>query len=127
MRYMLALPEDAREQGPARLTGVTCPECPGVLTVEAEDRDALVFECRIGHSFSSDELIADKEKQAERLLWAAVEALEELGALLWDLGVDGERAKRAQEEAVAVRRLIDATVLAKLDEVAGCRDGAGEG
>lgn len=43
MRDMAALPADAREPGGARLTGLTCPECPGTLTVEAEGRDNLVF------------------------------------------------------------------------------------
>jgi hypothetical protein len=126
MRPLPALPADAREPGAARLTGVTCPDCPGVLTVKSEGHDQLHFECRVGHTFSSEELIADKEQRVERLLWSAVEALEELSALLRDLGGDGERARRALAEAAAVRRIIEETVPARLGVDASCRaDGEG--
>src|SRR5262245_52365828 len=94
---MIAVPDDAHEPGPSRFTGVTCPECPGALTVQAEGESALVFQCRIGHLYSQSELIFAKEKRAEDVLWAAVEALEELAALLRDTGTDPERARRAMD------------------------------
>src|SRR5579885_2066667 len=127
MRQMPALPADAREPGPARLTGLTCPECPGSLTVQAEGGDHLVFTCRVGHTFSTQELVADKEKRVERLLWAAVEALEELSAFLRDVGVDPDRARSALLESAAIRQVLEATVPAQLDKTAACTDGQGEG
>ena len=127
MRHMPALPADAREPGTARLTGVTCPDCPGVLTVQADGRDSLVFVCRVGHTYSAEELVCDKEKRAELLLWAAVEALEELAALLKDTGIDGERARRALEESRLVRRLIDSTVPTELTRASKCAVEDGEG
>jgi hypothetical protein len=96
-----------------------------VLTVQGENPGHLLFECRIGHAFSSEELIGDKEKRVERLLWSAVEALEELSALLRDLGSDGDRARAALAEAVAVRRIIEETVPARLEGSAAC-SGDGE-
>lgn len=124
---MLALPADAREPGAARLTGVTCPECPGVLTVELAAGRILLFECRIGHAFVAEELIEDKERRAEHRLWSAVEALEELSALLRDIGGDGERARRAREDAAAIRRIIEETVPARLDLDARCEGDARAG
>jgi two-component system chemotaxis response regulator CheB len=97
-----------------------------VLTVQREGPDQLLFECRVGHAFSPEELIADKEKRVELLLWSSVVALEELSALLRDLGGDGERARRALAEAVVVRHIIEATVPARLEVSPACT-GDGEG
>jgi hypothetical protein len=69
-----------------RVTGVSCPECSGVLGVRAEGReDSLVFECRVGHTYDVAELLAAKEEMLERRLWVATTALDELIALLGDL------------------------------------------
>lgn len=122
---MLALPLDAHEPGSPRLTGITCPECPGVLEVESAGGDTLVFRCRIGHLYTQEELLMGKEQRVERLLWAAVEALEELSALLREIGVDGERGSRAHREAEAVRRVIEDMVPVRVEE--GAPRWAGEG
>src|SRR5262245_23467717 len=97
---MQALPKlapRAREQ----TTGLTCPDCPGVLEVSS-DEEHLLFRCRIGHTYSLQDLIQAKETRLEDLLWAPVTALEELIALLHDtvaqqrvLGSPREYAERA--------------------------------
>jgi hypothetical protein len=109
------------EDGTAHVTGLSCPDCGGVVQVETEGRDAtLVFECRIGHSFDVPELLAAKEERLEEHLWAANTLLEELAALLADLAQHGddhgepaaavlafrERAIRARSTAVGLRAVI---------------------
>jgi hypothetical protein len=108
------------DDGTTHVTGLSCPDCGGVLKVETEGRDAtLVFECRIGHTFDVPELLAGKAERLEEHLWAANTLLEELAELLTDLAQgDGrgepiaavrafrERAGRAKGNAVALRVVI---------------------
>jgi hypothetical protein len=109
------------EDGTAHVSGVSCPDCGGVLQVETEGRDAtLVFECRIGHTYDVPELLAAKEDRLEEHLWAANTLLEELVQLLTDLAQHGdahgepagaarafrERASRARSSAVVLRTVI---------------------
>jgi two-component system chemotaxis response regulator CheB len=115
---MVAVPAPDQENGAERLTGVSCPTCPGVLRVAAVGT-ALLFRCRIGHVFDAAELIAAKEQRTEELLWAAVEALEELAAILRDTHRDGERAERAAAEAAALRQLVAHTKPAHIEELSG--------
>jgi hypothetical protein len=83
---MEALPRSLNAEGHPDLTGVSCPECCGMLTVRQEGRNgALVFACRIGHTFALGELLAAKEERLDEELWGAVTRLEELIALLVDL------------------------------------------
>jgi two-component system chemotaxis response regulator CheB len=103
------------------VTGVTCPECAGVLEVQREGYGNLRFICRVRHTMSVDELLAGKEEKIENDMWATVRALEELTALLKDLEAYARRFGREQiggphEERIAqasehVRRL--RTILAE--------------
>ena len=104
-----------------QLTGIGCPECPGALEVRGEgERGYLVFTCRIGHAYSTYDLLAGKEKAVEDRLWAAVLAFEEMAAILRDLeahavshgepeasGPYGERRARARAQAETFRRLAE--------------------
>src|SRR5256885_8933180 len=73
-----------------RLTGLSCPDCHGVLEVAAESKtDPLLLICRIGHTYSSAELIMAKEEVIEHVLWAGLTAIEELHALLAELDEKG--------------------------------------
>jgi two-component system chemotaxis response regulator CheB len=105
-------------------TGMICPDCGGSLITRAAGGDApartyLVFQCRVGHRFTLEDLLNGKEEQIERAMWMAVYAYEELVALLRDLaawpGGDGriisedqsrERIERADTTARALRELI---------------------
>jgi hypothetical protein len=119
---MYALPPRL-ERGTLLVTGVSCPDCGGVLMVRAEGRDdSLVFECRIGNTLDVVELLAAKEERLDELLWSSHTVLEELIALLHDLVAQGaehgetpasiraygERAVRARANASALRKVIDA-------------------
>jgi two-component system chemotaxis response regulator CheB len=96
-------------RGPDRegITGVSCPECPGVLRLSEEGgRGFLVFRCRIGHAYSADELLRAKEERLECLQWAGITARDELAALLEDLATlveDPDRHEVLRSRAAAVR------------------------
>jgi hypothetical protein len=86
---MEAVPRNLTD-GNRRTSGLVCPECYGVLQVEAlGPNDHLLFICRIGHTFSLTELLASKETDLEERGWSAVLAAEEMVALLGDLLRDG--------------------------------------
>jgi two-component system chemotaxis response regulator CheB len=108
---------------PARLpverqgfTGLICPDCRGSLTVRLQGRLAS-FTCRIGHTYSLEELLVGKESALETRMWEAVYAFEEMAALLTDLDRHGlaqgigpaacrERAGLTREQAIRLRSLI---------------------
>lgn len=116
---MHALPP-ALAPGREEVTGIACPECPGVLTVTVEGAQGyLHFKCRIGHAFSTDELIAAKERQLEDHLWSATTTLAELMQLLRDLqrhGIQPERSSafrqrilRGEVQDQQLRRVLEET------------------
>jgi hypothetical protein len=85
-----------RESAPGALTDLGCPDCRGVLAVqELGDKGHLSFECRIGHTFSSESLIAAKEEQLDTALWTVVEVFEEATILYHDLAERAREAGRA--------------------------------
>jgi hypothetical protein len=98
------------------VTGVSCPDCSGVLSARAEGRDGfLAFVCRIQHTYDVAELLTAKEERLEDRLWSALLGFEELAALLDDLAARGDdhgetaAARRAYEErAVLARRQAEA-------------------
>jgi two-component system, chemotaxis family, protein-glutamate methylesterase/glutaminase len=115
---MDALPADMPADGIETFTGVVCPDCRGSVTVRIHKTHA-VFTCRVGHSYSADELIGGKEGALEVRLWEAVYALEELAVLLTDLdrrhlanGADPvespQRIAQAREQAARLRAIIQA-------------------
>jgi two-component system chemotaxis response regulator CheB len=59
---------------------VVCPLCDGVLTA-AQAGAFQHFRCHVGHAFTLDSLVREQSEQVERVLWAAVRALEESAAL----------------------------------------------
>jgi hypothetical protein len=63
-----ALPSEI-ERRTLHVTGVSCPDCCGVLGVRAEGRESvLAFECRVGHTYDVAELLAAKEEVLEQRL-----------------------------------------------------------
>jgi hypothetical protein len=78
-----------------------------------------VFTCRVGHSYSADELVGGREGALEVRLWEAVYAFEELAVLLTDLdrqhltdGIDPaaslQRIAQAREQAARLRAIVQA-------------------
>lgn len=110
------------DPSPWSLTSFGCPDCSGVLTVKEEGNlGLLVFRCTVGHTFSSESLIAAKEEQLENALWTVVELFQEIDHLCGELASrakDGgpnaqsaaytRRAGRARDLAERVRQIIAA-------------------
>jgi two-component system chemotaxis response regulator CheB len=107
--------EQEKALGPA--SGITCPECHGALW-EVRDAGLLRFECRIGHAFSGESMLADHNDAVERAVWAAVRALAENAALhrrfAEDARLQGQaalaanyagRAEEAEEHGRQLRQL----------------------
>jgi len=115
---MYALPPGLRDAHDPQVSGVSCPDCCGMLSVRPEGkRWTLVFECRVGHTFMLEELLAAKEERIDALLWTSYTAVVELTALLGDICDHEastevvqqyrERQERARVHAERIRRIID--------------------
>jgi two-component system chemotaxis response regulator CheB len=64
---------------PNGASGLTCPECHGSLW-ELKESGSIRFECRIGHTYGVDALLAEQAETVEAALWSAVNALQERAA-----------------------------------------------
>ena len=60
----------------ANFSGLTCPECRGPLWEEPQSKPKELV-CRVGHRFSFESLLEQHAVATERILWAAVLAVEE--------------------------------------------------
>ena len=103
--------------GEEQPSGLTCPECLGVLGVREEGpRRTLHFRCRTGHAYAAEEVLVGKEDRVENLLWMSLTALDELMAFLRDLIARGkggpyvpdheDRLRRAEEQKKTLVALI---------------------
>ncbi len=72
-------------------SGVSCPDCHGVL-YQSGDETALRYRCRVGHAWSPDSLEAAKDQEVEDAIWVAVRNLEERSAMYQELA---ERSRRS--------------------------------
>jgi two-component system chemotaxis response regulator CheB len=102
--------------GPA--SGLICPECGGALW-EGTEEGVLRYQCHVGHAYTSDSLMAEKEGELESTLWAALRALEENADLRRRMArrmgngtMDRirkeyeEQAEEAEKRAAILRRLL---------------------
>ena len=128
---MYAIPPRVEATLEPLLAGVSCPDCCGGLTVHAEGkRPDLVFECRVGHTYSVAELLVAKEERLHARLWTAYTALTEMVALLGDLAERdaddascrryAERADVARTQAGRLRRLIEDNTPLALQSESDC-------
>jgi two-component system, chemotaxis family, protein-glutamate methylesterase/glutaminase len=115
-----ALPPDLTPPSADMVSGIACPQCHGVLRVRAEGAGHLNFTCRVGHALSLKELVAALERLFEDSVWAAIRSAEEIDALLGDVlafrarvadpppeATYEDRRRRARQQALALRELID--------------------
>jgi two-component system chemotaxis response regulator CheB len=58
------------------LTMIVCPDCGGPLW-EFRNKEFKNFQCRVGHKFSPESILANHAEMLERALWVAVRTLEE--------------------------------------------------
>jgi two-component system chemotaxis response regulator CheB len=79
---------------------IVCPICSGVLT-EAQPGLFQHFRCHVGHAFTLESLVREQSEEMERVLWAAVRALEESAALARRVSLHetGEVKRRLAEKA----------------------------
>jgi len=118
---MYALPRRNASGHACLPTGLSCPDCDGVLGIVWEGQEHHPsFRCRVGHRFALTELLAAKEGRLENRLWAALVAVEEVVAVLHDIESDPhlmncmgnggrwrERIARGQRLAGRLRVLIE--------------------
>ena len=108
---------------PSLPTSFTCPECKGAIH-EIREEGLTRFRCRVGHAYSTHDLLGDKAKAAEESLWVALQTLEERAQMLevmaaedrqrgWHRGAGGyaERAKEARSHADRLRELLQHVTL----------------
>ncbi len=113
-------PQEEKLLGPA--SGLTCPDCNGAIW-EIQDGEVLRFRCRVGHVYSSQNMVTASADATENALWAAVRALEENAALGYRLGGDAQehgherlataylrRARESDEHARELRRILGASI-----------------
>jgi two-component system chemotaxis response regulator CheB len=95
-------------------TSFTCPECKGPIH-EIREEGLTRFRCRVGHAYSTYDLLGDKARAVEESLWVALQTLEERAEMLelmaaddaqraWHRGV-GTFADRARETRAHADRL----------------------
>jgi two-component system chemotaxis response regulator CheB len=65
---------------PGEPSGLTCPECNGVL-FEIKDGENARYRCRVGHAYSMETLFSDQAQSVEAALWSAMVALKEKAVL----------------------------------------------
>ena len=84
---MWALPANLRSTAGLQVSGLSCPDCDGVLQVAVAEPDSgyLQFVCRIGHAFPLSEVMAAKEAAIENALRGCELACAELIQLLDDV------------------------------------------
>lgn len=66
---------------PSRSTDFTCPACGGALR-EIDEGRVRRYRCRVGHAFSADDMVAEKEQGVESALWLALQTLQEQAQML---------------------------------------------
>jgi len=95
---------------PNAASGLTCPECNGSLW-ELEDGESIRYECRVGHAYSMDALLAEQGEAVEAAVWSALNALQERAATFRRLSATpgnptanayNERAELTERHAAAL-------------------------
>lgn len=76
-----------------------CPDCGGMLRVH-ESGGAVWLECRVGHRYDEQSLLAQQGPRVEAALWAAIRSLEERAELLRRMA---ERATSRRQTTLATR------------------------
>jgi two-component system, chemotaxis family, protein-glutamate methylesterase/glutaminase len=70
----------AHGKPPGTPSGLTCPECGGVLW-EADDGGFFHYRCHVGHAYTEDSMLVAQAEGVEGALWSAVRVLEEKAEL----------------------------------------------
>jgi two-component system chemotaxis response regulator CheB len=90
-------------------TRLTCPDCHGPIERFCFG-PITEFKCRVGHAYSSENMLGAHEDAEERALWSAVESLEEGADLVEELNATGkgQTKNRFAWDATTKRKLAKA-------------------
>jgi len=97
------------------LTDITCPDCRGTIW-EVRRGQFTDYECRVGHTFSSQTMLTEHLATEENTLYAAINALSEGASLLRRLadelgGHKGEElrqeGRKRQAHAEAIKQILN--------------------
>lgn len=80
---------------PSHPTDFTCPECNGAIH-EIEDEPIRRYRCRVGHAYSSDDLLAAKGQGLEGALWLALQSLQERAQMFETMAREDRRRGRSR-------------------------------
>lgn len=83
---------------PGTVSAFTCPDCAGPL-YEMQDGDLARFRCRVGHAYTPESMLDEKDEALESALYMALNTLEEAAAMSERLA-KGSR-ERGQHHAAA--------------------------
>ena len=89
---------NSRKAGQAP-SAFTCPDCGGSLW-EMQNGKLVRYRCHVGHVYTADSLLMEKDGSLENVLWTALRALEESIALRYRMA---ERAKEGRISTIAER------------------------
>jgi len=73
-----------RGHGTNRPSGISCPDCGGTVW-QFRSGELIHFQCRVGHRYSPESILAQHRDTLERTLWAAMRMLEEQASLAREL------------------------------------------
>ena len=106
------------DERPGELSHFTCPECTGPL-YQIQDGQLVRFRCRVGHAYTAESMLDEKDEALESALYAALNTLEESASMSNGLAVRSregghehaaarfaERARQAREQAETIRRVL---------------------
>ena len=88
-------------------TEFSCPDCIGVLSLVRDNRHRD-YRCQVGHHFSTRSLLIAKEKEVERVLWAAAALLEHItlvySRMIEEIKGDEAKHKRRLQQRIREAR-----------------------
>lgn len=84
-------------------TRFTCPECMGALQ-RISDKQGGRYRCRVGHSYTPEDLFEEKKRAVENALWLALQTLEERAEMLDRMAVHEPRQRSAGRPGPYVER-----------------------
>lgn len=70
----------ANSEPPGRVSAFTCPECAGPL-FEMQDGPLTRYRCRVGHAYTAESVLDEKDETLEGALYMALNNLEEGAAM----------------------------------------------
>jgi two-component system, chemotaxis family, protein-glutamate methylesterase/glutaminase len=97
-------------------TRLTCPDCHGPIE-RFQFGPITEFKCRVGHAYSSENMLVAHEDAEERALWSAVESLEEGADLVDELHATGKnQTKKRSAMAATTKRKLAKAIRAAMEE-----------